>query len=124
MFGRIRSDYDKRADALVVPRVALLDDQGTPAVYAVREWARGDKRAGWAVERADRERLERLRAFFEALGYDRQHAAIRARVFYYHQIRYYAIRVRQSIAERRKTAQPYNDKIGRESCRASVCQYV
>jgi membrane fusion protein, multidrug efflux system len=36
MFGRIRIDYDKRANALVVPRVALLDDQGTPAVYAVR----------------------------------------------------------------------------------------
>jgi membrane fusion protein (multidrug efflux system) len=37
MFGRIRIDYDKRADALVVPRVALLDEQGTPAVYAVRD---------------------------------------------------------------------------------------
>ncbi len=36
MFGRIRVDYDKRANALVVPRVALLDDQGTPAVFAVR----------------------------------------------------------------------------------------
>src|SRR3546814_10953682 len=70
-----------------------------------------DKRAGWAVERADRERLERLRAFFEALGYDRQHAAIRARVFYYHQIGYYAIGVRQSIAERRKNAHLYIDII-------------
>ena len=37
MFGRIRIDYDKRANALVVPRIALLDDQGTPAVYAVRK---------------------------------------------------------------------------------------
>jgi membrane fusion protein (multidrug efflux system) len=37
MFGRIRIDYDKRANALVIPRVALLDDQGTPAVYAVRK---------------------------------------------------------------------------------------
>ena len=36
MFGRIRIDYDKRANALVIPRVALLDDQGAPAVYAVR----------------------------------------------------------------------------------------
>ncbi|CAN4279144.1 MULTISPECIES: efflux RND transporter periplasmic adaptor subunit [unclassified Pseudoxanthomonas] len=35
MFGRIKIDYDQRADALVVPRVALLDD-GDPAVYAVR----------------------------------------------------------------------------------------
>ncbi|KRA51273.1 hemolysin D [Pseudoxanthomonas sp. Root65] len=35
MFGRIRIDYDQRANALVVPRVALLDD-GDPAVFAVR----------------------------------------------------------------------------------------
>lgn len=36
MFGRMKIDYDQRADALVVPRVALLDD-GDPAVFVVRE---------------------------------------------------------------------------------------
>lgn len=36
MFGRIRIDYDQRADALVVPRLALLDD-GEPAVFRVRD---------------------------------------------------------------------------------------
>ena len=36
MFGRIRIDYDQRADALVVPRLSLLDD-GEPAVFRVRE---------------------------------------------------------------------------------------
>src|SRR4249919_604165 len=36
MFGRIRIDYDQRMDALVVPRVALLEDEGDPAVYAVK----------------------------------------------------------------------------------------
>jgi len=35
MFGRLRIEYDHRADALVVPRAALLDD-GDPAVYLVR----------------------------------------------------------------------------------------
>jgi membrane fusion protein, multidrug efflux system len=35
MFGRLRIDYDQRADALVVPRLALLDD-GDPAVFLVR----------------------------------------------------------------------------------------
>ncbi|WP_305804020.1 efflux RND transporter periplasmic adaptor subunit [Stenotrophomonas sp. YIM B06876] len=34
MFGRLRIDYDQRADALVVPRLALLDD-GDPAVFKV-----------------------------------------------------------------------------------------
>ncbi len=37
MFGRIKIDYDKRAEALVVPRIALLDDEGDPAVFAVRD---------------------------------------------------------------------------------------
>ncbi|QSX77748.1 efflux RND transporter periplasmic adaptor subunit [Agrilutibacter solisilvae] len=41
MFGRIRIDYDQRADALVVPRVALLEDESEPAVFVVR----GDKSA-------------------------------------------------------------------------------
>ncbi|MDG2524345.1 efflux RND transporter periplasmic adaptor subunit [Stenotrophomonas sp. HITSZ_GD] len=36
MFGRIRIDYDQRADALVVPRLALLED-GDPAVFRVRD---------------------------------------------------------------------------------------
>ena len=36
MFGRVRIDYDQRADAVVVPRVALLEGEGDPAVFAVR----------------------------------------------------------------------------------------
>jgi membrane fusion protein (multidrug efflux system) len=36
MFGRIRIDYDQRADALVVPRAALLDDEDDPAVFVAR----------------------------------------------------------------------------------------
>src|SRR5690606_864518 len=35
MFSRIRIDYDRRADALVIPRIALLDDEGESAVYSV-----------------------------------------------------------------------------------------
>lgn len=37
MFGRIRIDYDERANALVVPRNALLEDQSEVAVFVVRE---------------------------------------------------------------------------------------
>jgi membrane fusion protein (multidrug efflux system) len=36
MFGRMQIDYDQRADALVLPRTALLDDESNPAVFAVR----------------------------------------------------------------------------------------
>lgn len=37
MFGRIAIDYDQRADALAVPRAALLDVDEGNAVFAVRE---------------------------------------------------------------------------------------
>ncbi len=37
MFSRLSINYDQRADALVVPRTALLEDGGEPAVYVVRE---------------------------------------------------------------------------------------
>jgi len=36
MFGRIRIDYDQRANALVIPRTALLDDESDPAVFVAR----------------------------------------------------------------------------------------
>lgn len=49
MFGRLRIDYDQRADALVVPRSALLDDENNPAVFVVRDGkaARVGIRAGY-----------------------------------------------------------------------------
>lgn len=37
MFSRLSIHYDQRADALVVPRSALLEDGGEPAVYAIRD---------------------------------------------------------------------------------------
>jgi membrane fusion protein (multidrug efflux system) len=46
MFGRIQIDYDQRADALVIPRNALLDDENDPAVFSVR----GGKAARTPVE--------------------------------------------------------------------------
>lgn len=46
MFGRIKIDYDQRANALVIPRNALLDDENDPAVFAVR----GGKAARIAVK--------------------------------------------------------------------------
>jgi membrane fusion protein (multidrug efflux system) len=36
MFGRIEVVYDQREDALTVPRIALLEDEGEPAVYVVK----------------------------------------------------------------------------------------
>lgn len=46
MFARVKIDYDQRADALVIPRTALLDDESDPAVFVVR----GGKAARAAVK--------------------------------------------------------------------------
>lgn len=37
MFGRLKIDYDQRANALAIPRNALLDDESQPAVFTVRD---------------------------------------------------------------------------------------
>jgi membrane fusion protein (multidrug efflux system) len=46
MFGRIRIEYDQRANALVIPRNALLEDGNAPAVYTVK----GNKAARTALK--------------------------------------------------------------------------
>lgn len=94
---------------LVIDRLIEGDGYDQHFDLAVREWARSDKKAEWAVERADRKRMETLEKIFLTLGYDPTSAEIRARIFYYHQIGYYAIGVQQSIAERRRGAKIYLD---------------
>lgn len=91
----------------VIDRLIELDGYDDRFDLAVRDWARSDQRAAWAVERVDRDRLQTLTKGFKALGYDPDEAPIRARVFYYHQIGYYAIGVKQSMAERRKARGTY-----------------
>jgi AcrR family transcriptional regulator len=66
----------------VVRRLIEADGYDYHFDLAIREWARADKRVDWAVERADRERINNLKKFIEAIGYDREHAEIRALVFY------------------------------------------
>lgn len=92
-----------------IARLIASDGYDDHFDLAVREWARADTRVTWAVERTDRQRIDMLQKFFEAIGYRGEHAATRARIFYYHQIGYYAIGVRQNIAERRRNAELYID---------------
>jgi AcrR family transcriptional regulator len=100
------------ADALrVLERLAdrLIEEDGFDPRFdlAVRDWARNDKRAAWAVERVDERRLDLLRRLFHGSGCDAEEAAVRARVFYYHQIGYYAMGVKESAAERKRMRPMY-----------------
>jgi len=100
----------------------LIDEDGYDPRFdmAVREWARSDQRAAWAVERSDRQRMATLERFFRALGYGPDEANMRARVFYYHQIGFYAIGVRASVAERRRDADLYFDVLCGEKAIAAA----
>lgn len=90
---------------------------------AVREWGRSEPRAAWAMDRADAQRVDGLVAFFRALGYEEAEAQVRARIFYYHQVGYYAIGIRQTAAERRRDSKLYIDSLcGSERLAAARAQ--
>jgi AcrR family transcriptional regulator len=74
---------------------------------AIREWGRSAKQAAWAIERVDQGRIEALRQCFAALGHEPVQAIVRARIFYHHQIGYFAAGVMPNVGERRRTAAKY-----------------
>ncbi len=76
---------------------------------AMREWARSDPRARIAVDQMDADRLKTLEDFYKILGYSSEQSTIRARIFYYHQIGYYAIEVEETRESRRARAELYLD---------------
>src|SRR5690606_1845651 len=51
MFSRLSINYDQRADALVIPRAALLEDGGEPTVRYVGGGREAEGMLGWRVER-------------------------------------------------------------------------
>jgi AcrR family transcriptional regulator len=76
---------------------------------AVREWARSDPSVAAAVAGRDAERIASLYKVFLALGCDKQEADVRARVFYFHQIGYYAIGIAEPKSGRLERARIYVD---------------
>jgi AcrR family transcriptional regulator len=74
---------------------------------AVRDWARISRKADNAVRKFDDEIVDALSALFNDAGYPADEALIRARIVYYHQVGYYALRVRQSRENRYAVADLY-----------------
>lgn len=58
---------------------------------AIREWARIDENIRAVVDEVDAERTAIIANWFEALGCDREEAAIRAQVLYLHQVGFYSL---------------------------------
>jgi AcrR family transcriptional regulator len=74
---------------------------------AVREWALTSKAVRAAVQRVDYQRIDAIKNVMLAAGYNEAEASIRARVAYYHQVGYYAMRERETAEVRRRNAHLY-----------------
>lgn len=86
-----------------------IDEKGFDPAYdvAVREWARVSKSVARVVDMVDAERIEAFHQLFLDAGYPEDEAFIRARVVYYHQVGYYAMRVNEPRDRRHSLAELY-----------------
>ena len=69
---------------------------------AVRDWSRGARAIAREVEDADERRISLLAFAFRAMGYDDDESVVRARITYFHQIGYFALPFRKSVADRER----------------------
>ncbi len=82
-------------------RVLVNEDEFDPGYdNAIRDWAHGSDATAAVLARVEQQRIEQLRAVFAALGFESHQARIRARVAYYHQVGYNAMRVREPRDQR------------------------
>lgn len=68
--------------------------------FAVREWARRSADVAAEVRRADAARLDAVTALFAKFGASPAQAIVRARTLYFMQIGYYALEIRETVADR------------------------
>jgi AcrR family transcriptional regulator len=67
---------------------------------AIRDWAHGSAATAAVLAEVEEFRIAQLRGVFAALGFPGRQADIRARVAYYHQVGYNAMRVREPREQR------------------------
>jgi AcrR family transcriptional regulator len=80
----------------------LVDEAGFSPAYdsAVRDWARVSRKVASTVRRVDEQRIALLARVYRAMGHAEDEAFVRARIFYFHQVGYYAMDVRESREQR------------------------
>ncbi|HZP13018.1 MAG TPA: TetR/AcrR family transcriptional regulator [Nevskiaceae bacterium] len=99
----------------------LIHENGFDSQFdmAVREWARISHPAADVVHAVDNERVEILKEIFVGFGYPAREALIRARIFYWHQIGYYAVGFRESLKEREGNVRIYLDVLAGDKYQAA-----
>lgn len=102
----------------------LIEEQAFRPEYdnAFRDWARVSPRTAEVLERTERARIEVLHQVFVALGFEGHSAEIRARVTYYHQVGYIAMRVRESAAERIRNIPFYAEVLTGQDARDAIAR--
>jgi len=90
-----------------------IDEAGFSPAYdsAVRDWARTSPAVEAAVREVDERRIGLLAGVFRRFGYDRRRAFVRARVTYFHQVGYYALRIVETRAQRRRLKPLYYESL-------------
>jgi AcrR family transcriptional regulator len=68
---------------------------------AMRDWGRISPAVANVVHAVDDERIDALQGMFSDAGLSSDVALVRARIVYYHQVGYYALGVRETLARRR-----------------------
>lgn len=92
-------------------RVLVLEDEFSPDYdNAMRDWAHHAPQTARVLAGVETFRIDQLRGVFAAMGFQGHSAEIRARVAYYHQVGYNALRVREPRAQRLRNV-PYYAEI-------------
>jgi AcrR family transcriptional regulator len=82
-------------------RVLVLEDEFNPRYdNAIRDWAHNSEQTASVLATVEMSRIEQLQGVFENLGFEGKEAAIRARVTYFHQTGYNAMKISETLEER------------------------
>jgi AcrR family transcriptional regulator len=93
-----------------VTKVFVLEEAYDPNYdNAIREWSRTSAATAEVLLEIDLKRIAMYREIFEAMDYSGEAAEIRARVCYYHQVGYQAMRVEESTESRLSNMPFYNE---------------
>ena len=105
-----KAGKDPRQQYLAFFGVWVLERDFNPAYdQSIRDWAKTSSKVARMLESIDEDRINLLLKIFEDFGYRGIDATMRARVTYYHQLGYYALKVRERRETRLELAPYYAD---------------
>jgi AcrR family transcriptional regulator len=108
LFRAIDSSTDPSTQLNAIADTWLEEARYSPAYdSAIRDWARTAPEVEHTVRRVDDARIALLKGIFQRFGYDDREAFIRARITYFHQVGYYAMRIVESKKKRRQLKSTY-----------------